>query len=96
MNKSLGDKTGLTGLGFHLIEVQPGDETTEYHNHHFEDECVYVLEGVATVTIGDEDHEVSAGDFIGHPAGGEAHAMKNTGSTVLKCLVAGQRLGHGV
>lgn len=27
-NKSLGDLTGLTGLGFHLIEVQPGYEST--------------------------------------------------------------------
>ncbi|MEM7710776.1 MAG: cupin, partial [Pseudomonadota bacterium] len=25
LNKSLGDAVGLTGLGIHLIEVQPGD-----------------------------------------------------------------------
>ncbi|SDZ13910.1 hypothetical protein SAMN05444004_106188 [Jannaschia faecimaris] len=25
INKSLGDATGLTGLGIHLIEVAPGD-----------------------------------------------------------------------
>ena len=43
INKSLGDLTGLTGLGFHLIEVEPGCETTEHHLHHQEDECVYVL-----------------------------------------------------
>ncbi len=28
VNKSLGDLTGLTGIGFHIIEVQPGRETT--------------------------------------------------------------------
>ncbi len=32
-NKSLGDLTGLTGIGFHIIEVEPGRETTEYHLH---------------------------------------------------------------
>ncbi|MEM6578274.1 MAG: cupin domain-containing protein, partial [Pseudomonadota bacterium] len=54
INKSLGDATGLTGLGFHIIEVAPGDETTEYHVHHFEDECIFVLSGTATAEIGDE------------------------------------------
>ena len=53
INKSLGDMTGLTGFGIHLIEVQPGKESTEYHMHHFEDECTYVLSGTGTVTIGE-------------------------------------------
>jgi uncharacterized cupin superfamily protein len=95
-NKSLGDLTGMNGLGFHIIEVQPGRESTEYHFHHFEDECVYILSGDATVTIGGVDHSVSAGDFIGHPAGTEAHTMKNTGQSLLVCIVAGQRLAHDV
>ena len=43
INKSLGDLTGLTGIGFHIIDVEPGSETTEHHLHYFEDECVYVL-----------------------------------------------------
>ena len=48
VNKSLGDLTGLTGLGFHLVEVAPGHETTEHHLHHHEDECVFILSGQAT------------------------------------------------
>lgn len=52
INKSLGDATGLTNLGIHLIEVEPGFETTEYHMHHFEEEAVYVLSGTATAEIG--------------------------------------------
>ena len=27
INKSLGDLTGLTGFGFHIIEVEPGFES---------------------------------------------------------------------
>ncbi len=96
INKSLGDATGLTGMGVHLIEVEPGRETTEYHLHYYEDEAVYVLDGTATATIGDEDFEIGPGDFIGYRAGGLAHTIVNTGTDVFRCLVMGQRLAHDV
>ncbi|MGS0974973.1 hypothetical protein [Burkholderia glumae] len=47
VNKSLGDAAGLTGFGFHIIEVEPGHATTEHHLHHHEDECLFVLSGLA-------------------------------------------------
>lgn len=96
VNKSLGDMTGLTGLGFHIIEVQPGHETTEHHVHHHEDECVYVLDGQATAYIGEEAHQIGPGDFIGYRKGGLAHSIRNTGDTVFRCIVVGQRLDHDV
>lgn len=96
VNKSLGDLTGLTGLGFHIIEVAPGCETTEYHVHHFEDECVYILAGEATAVIGEERFPVKPGDFIGYRKGGEAHTIENTGAETLRCIVVGQRLPHDV
>ncbi|MGV6818415.1 MAG: cupin domain-containing protein [Thiotrichales bacterium] len=96
INKSLGDLTGLTGLGFHIIEVQPGNESTEFHMHYHEDECVYILEGQAEALIGDEIYSVKAGDFIGYRAGGEAHTLINTSNSLLKCIVVGQRLSHDV
>lgn len=96
INKSLGDLTGLTGMGFHLIEVQPGCESTELHMHHYEDECVYILEGDAEAVIGNQRFRVGAGDFLGFRAGGLAHKLVNTGQGVLKCIVAGQRLDHDV
>lgn len=96
INKSLGDLTGLTGFGFHIIEIDPGCESTELHVHYFEDECVYILEGHAEARIGDGLHRVSAGDFIGYRAGGEAHKLTNTGDNVLRCIVVGQRLDHDV
>lgn len=96
VNKSLGDMTGITGFGIHLIEVPPGSESTEYHMHYYEDECTYVLSGNGEVTIGNHVCEIAAGDFIAYPKGGEAHTMKNTGTEVLKCLVVGERLSHDV
>ncbi|EOD79418.1 hypothetical protein D515_01766 [Grimontia indica] len=92
--KSLGDLVGLSGLGFHIVEIEPGFDSTEYHVHYFEDECVYILSGSATVTIDDEDFEVGEGDFIGYPAGGMPHVMTNTGDETLRCIVVGQRLDH--
>jgi len=95
-NKSLGDLTGLTGLGFHIIDVPPGAWSTEYHAHHFEDECTYVLSGVGEVRIGESTHDIGPGDFIGYPKGGDAHTMKNTGTEHLVCIVVGERLNHDV
>ncbi|NNE80187.1 MAG: cupin domain-containing protein [Silicimonas sp.] len=96
INKSLGDLTGLTGLGIHLIEVEPGHETTEYHVHYYEDEAVYVLSGTATAEIGDEDVQIGPGDFIGYRKDGLAHTIRNTGDETFRCLVIGQRLAHDV
>lgn len=96
INKSLGDATGLTGIGVHLIEVAPGAETTEYHLHHHEDECVYVLSGRATARIGDDRHPIGPGDFIGYRKGGLAHTILNTGDEILRLLVIGERLPHDV
>lgn len=96
INKSLGDLTGLNGLGFHIIEVNPGFETTEIHVHYFEEECVYVLEGSGEAIIGNDSYPIKSGDFIGYRKGGKPHNIKNTGDKVLKCIVVGQRLDSDV
>jgi len=96
INKSLGDLTGLTGFGFHIIEVEPGCETTEHHAHHYEDECVFVLAGQATAITGEDEQPIKSGDFIGYRKGGKAHSIKNTGSETFRCIVVGERLAHDV
>ncbi|MFT5114529.1 MAG: putative cupin superfamily protein [Parasphingorhabdus sp.] len=95
-NKSLGDMVGLSGFGFHIIEIQSGNDSTEFHKHYFEDECVYILDGSADAFIGDEVCQVKAGDFLGYPAGGLAHSLTNSGDSVLRCIVVGERLNHDV
>lgn len=96
LNKSLGDLTGLTGLGVHIIEVLPGHATTEHHKHYYEDECVYILSGEATAHIGDEMVEIKAGDFIGYRKCGLSHSIVNSGQNVLRCIVVGERSNHDV
>ena len=53
-DKSLGDEAGLKNIGIHLISIAPGDKSTEFHAHKYEDEAIYVLSGHGTEVIGDE------------------------------------------
>lgn len=96
INKSIGDLTGISSFGFHIIEVEPGKCPSEFHVHKFEDECIYILSGTAEVTIGEEVSQVEEGDFVGCRANGEPHKIQNTGSSILKCIVVGARLSHDV
>ncbi len=96
LNKSLGDAVGMKNMGFHLITVEPGKESTEYHKHHYEDEAVYVLSGNATLIIEGDSYTISQGDFIGLPCNKVAHTIINDSDETLECLVVGQRLAQDV
>jgi uncharacterized cupin superfamily protein len=96
INKSLGDAVGLNQIGVHMIYVEPGKETTEYHRHFFEEECVYVLSGKGTLTIEGDAYSFESGDFVGLPRNTAAHGIVNDGDETLVCLVMGQRLQQDV
>jgi len=96
LNKSLGDATGLQNIGVHLIRVDPGHQSTEYHAHQFEEECIYVLAGRGLAVLGETLQAIGPGDFIGCPANGIAHELINDGTEPLLCLVMGQRLSQDV
>lgn len=95
-NKSLGDEVGLKNIGIHLISIAPGDKSTEFHTHRYEEEAIYVLSGRGSAVIGETTQKISPGDFIGFPAGGAAHETINDGTEPLVCLVIGQRLPQDV
>jgi uncharacterized cupin superfamily protein len=96
MDKSLGDEVGLKNIGIHLISIAPGDKSTEFHTHRYEDEAIYVLSGRGTEIMGETKQKIGPGDFIGFPAGGDAHETINDGTEPLVCLVIGQRLSQDV
>jgi uncharacterized cupin superfamily protein len=96
LDKSLGDAAGLKNIGIHLISIAPGDKSTEFHSHKYEEEAIYVLSGHGVEVIGNETYKIGPGDFIGFPGGGEAHETTNDGSEPLVCLVIGQRLAQDV
>ncbi|MHB1203139.1 MAG: cupin domain-containing protein [Acidithiobacillus sp.] len=96
LNKSLGDAVGLQYLGVHIIHVDTGKESTEYHLHHYEEEAVYVLSGSGTLIIGGDQYPIAHGDFFGFPRNTAAHSIINDGTQTLICLVMGQRLDQDV
>ena len=96
INKSLGDIVGLKNLGIHMIYVESGKDTTEYHKHYYEEECIYALEGKGELIIENELYLFEKGDFVGFPANTAAHSLKNIGKDTLICLVIGQRLEQDV
>ncbi len=96
LDKSIGDEAGLKNIGIHLITIAPGDKSTEFHTHKYEDEAIYVLSGSGTEVMGEVKQKIGPGDFIGFPAGGAAHETVNDGTEPLVCLVIGQRLAQDV
>ena len=96
LQNPLGDIAVLSKLGFYLIEVPIGLASSAFHRHICEEECVYILEGTRTARICDTVLQVEAGDFIAYPAGGEAHDLRNTGSSLLKYIIVGQRLDFDI
>lgn len=95
-NKSLGDAAGLKNIGVHMMTIAPGDRSSEYHTHKYEDEAIYVLSGTGAAVIGEDRHRIGPGDFIGFPGSGPAHETINDGTEPLVCLVMGQRLAQDV
>ncbi len=96
LNKSLGDRVGMSNMGIHIIYVEPGHNTTEYHKHLYEEEAIYILSGTGKLTLETDEYDVETGDFIGLPANQVAHALFNHGHETLVCLVIGQRLKHDI
>jgi uncharacterized cupin superfamily protein len=95
-DKSLGDAVGLRNIGIHIISIAPGDRSTEFHAHHYEEEALYVLSGHGTAVLGETTQTIGPGDFIGFPTNGVAHETINDGTEPLVCLVVGQRLQQEV
>ena len=89
--RSLGDATGLSTIGVHLVRLEPGNTSSVQHFHHQDEEWVYVLSGRGTAAIGDEKIDVGPGDFMGFPAGSAAHNLHNPYREDLIYLVGGNR-----
>ena len=96
ITRSLGDACGMTQLGVHLVRVEPGHESTEYHTHSADEEWLYILSGRALADIGGRETEVGAGDFMGFVAGSAPHTLKNAASEDLVYLVGGTRHAYDV
>jgi uncharacterized cupin superfamily protein len=89
--RSLGDAVGLQRLGIHLVRIAPGDETTQFHFHHHEEEFIYILSGRGIAELGDSNVEVGPGDFMGFTAPSVPHSLCNPFDIELVYLMGGER-----
>jgi uncharacterized cupin superfamily protein len=94
--RSLSDAVGMTQIGVHLVRVEPGKETTQFHFHHQEEEFLYILSGRGVAEIGDGQIEVGAGDFLGFTAPSLPHTVKNPFDEDLVYLMGGDRLNFDI
>lgn len=87
----LSDPAGMKHMGVSLARVPPGKESFIPHAHTLNEEWVYILEGRGVVLLGDQEHEVGPGDFLGFPTDGTVHHLTNTGDVDLVFLQGGER-----
>lgn len=84
----VGAHLGADKLGYSFYTVPPGKTAFPCHSHTSNEEMIYILEGVGTLRLGEEDVDVSNGTIIACPAGAElAHQLINTGTENLRYLV---------
>lgn len=89
--RSLGDLLGLETLGVHLVRVEPGRESTQFHSHLVDEEFLYILSGRGIAEIGEESFEVGPGDFMGFTAHSLPHTLVNPYAEDLTYLMGGNR-----
>lgn len=89
----LSSLAGLSRLGVSRVRVPPGRESFVYHSHYGEEEWIYILSGRGVAEVGDEEFEVTTGDFMGFPAPQAAHHLRNASENEdLVYLVGGEVL----
>jgi uncharacterized cupin superfamily protein len=88
----LSRRAGLARVAVNLARVPPGMESFAFHAHHAHEEWAFVLRGRGIAEVGDAAHEVASGDFLGFPAGGPAHHLRNASGEDLLYLAGGDAL----
>jgi uncharacterized cupin superfamily protein len=92
IGSQLGKMTGLQRAGVSIVKIPPGKESFIYHSHQREEEWIYVLSGKGKADIDGKEYEVNQGDFMGFPAPGVAHNLRNPFEIELVYLVGGENL----
>ena len=75
-----GEKQGAP-ISAYIVSAKPG-QGPPLHTHPYV-EIAFTLEGVATITVGDETREVKAGGIVVIPSN-TPHRFVNSGDSVLK------------
>ncbi|MDE2235761.1 MAG: cupin domain-containing protein [Gammaproteobacteria bacterium] len=84
----ISSRIGARKLGYNLTVVAPGKRNCPFHNHHFEEEMFFILEGEGELRFGGRRYPIKKGDIIACPTGGPetAHQIINTGKSEMRYL----------
>jgi uncharacterized cupin superfamily protein len=89
--RDVGRSAGSLLAGLQHVTVAPGRRSSVRHCHSLDDELFVVLEGSATLLLGDERHPVRPGSIVARPpATGVAHSFE-AGDDGLVMLAYGTR-----
>ena len=91
--RALCDVGGTAKLGVGLLELPPGSNTKPAHYHTEEEEHLYVLEGTATLHLGETRYSLEPGSYVCFPAGQALpHYLQNDGPDLFRYLMVGERV----
>jgi uncharacterized cupin superfamily protein len=95
--RHIGQYGGGSHVGVVMEELAPGKRSCLAHYHLLEEEHLLILEGQATLRMGEQTYEVSAGDYVCFPAGQAVpHTLLNHGSEPCRFLIIGEHNPHDV
>lgn len=89
--RTLSTEAGLERIGVHVVRLETGCYSTEFHFHDADEEFIYILEGRGTARIGSDTFDVGAGDFMGFSAPSLPHSLYNPHKNDLVYLMGGER-----
>jgi len=79
-------------VGVVIEELPPGKQSSPAHYHLTEEEHILMLDGTATLRLGEQEHVLKSGDYVCFPAGQAAgHCLVNRGQAACRYLIIGER-----
>jgi len=88
VRQRVGTAVGGQKLGYSFFRVPPGKTAFPFHQHHGNEEMIYIIDGDARLRLGKEELPVSSGTIIACPAGPDyPHQLINTSTKELHYLV---------
>ena len=97
VRQRLGNAGGLTDVGINLMQLPPGNWSSQRHWHSHEDEFVYVLEGEVVLIEDEGETLLRPGDAAGWKAGvANGHCLINRSDRDAVFLEIGTRASREV
>lgn len=83
-------RSGNAKIGITIEDLAPGKQSCPSHYHLREEEHILILEGEATLRLGDETYLLKKDDYVRFPAGQAAgHYMFNDSQAPCRMMVIG-------